>query len=78
LCLLLWKRLHPEIKALLVTGFSLLAMYILFYAKYFNWSGDVAWDDRYVTTPVQLMAMISVPLFLRHRSFWGRASRGGE
>ena len=72
LCLLLWKRLHPEIKALLVTGVSLLAMYILFYAKYFTWSGDVAWGDRYITTPVQLLAMISIPLLLRHRRHLGK------
>jgi hypothetical protein len=72
LCLLLWKRLHPEIEALLVTGFSLLAMYILFYAKYYAWSGDFAWGDRYITTPVQLLAMISIPLLLRHRPDLGK------
>ena len=72
LCLLLWKRFHPEMKALLVTGFSLLATYILFYAKYFPWSGDFAWGDRYVTTPVQLLAMISIPLLLRHRPDLGK------
>jgi hypothetical protein len=72
LCLLIWKRLHPGIKALLVTGFSLLATYILFYAKYYDWSGDYAWGDRYITTPVQLLAMISIPLLLRHRDYVGK------
>jgi len=52
LCLLLWKRLQPEIKALVVTGFTLLAMYILFYAKYNDWSGNIACGDHYITTPV--------------------------
>jgi hypothetical protein len=72
LSLLLWKILHSEIKALLVTGFSLLAMYILFYAKYYAWSGDFAWGDRYITTPVQLLAMVSVPLLLRYRAHLGK------
>lgn len=65
--LLLWKDFHSHIKAFLVAALALLAMYILFYAKYYDWSGDFAWGDRYITTPVQLLAMISVPLLLRHR-----------
>ncbi|HEX2710954.1 MAG TPA: hypothetical protein VHM88_01845 [Candidatus Acidoferrales bacterium] len=48
-------------------SFCLLVAYILFYAKWFVWSGDYAWGDRFITTPVQLLAMISVPLLLRHR-----------
>jgi hypothetical protein len=45
----------------------LLGAYILFYARYYVWSGDYAWGDRYITTPVQLLAMVSIPLLLRHR-----------
>jgi hypothetical protein len=67
LSFLLWKRSRPEIKAFLVAALSLLAIYILFYAKYYDWSGDFAWGDRHITTPVQLLAMISIPLLLRHR-----------
>jgi len=72
LSLLLWKRCRPEIKAFLIAALSLLAIYILFYAKYYNWSGDFAWGDRYITTPVQLLAMISIPLLLRHRPNLGK------
>lgn len=68
LALLLWKRFGPDVKALLIAGVSLLALYILLYAKYYDWSGDFAWGDRYITTPVQLVAMISIPLLLRHRA----------
>jgi hypothetical protein len=72
LSILLWKRFRPEIKAFLIAGSWLLAIYISFYAKYYDWSGDFAWGDRYITTPVQLLAMISIPLLLRHFSDVGK------
>jgi len=31
------------------------------------WSGDFAWGDRYVSTAVELVAMMAIPLLLRHR-----------
>lgn len=72
LSLLLWKGFRSEIKAYLLAALWLLVIYILFYAKYFEWSGDFAWGDRYITPPVQLLAMISIPLLLRHRADLGR------
>jgi len=72
LSLFMWKQFRSEIKAYLVAAWWLLAIYILFYAKYFEWSGDFAWGDRYITPPVQLLAMISIPLLLRHRANLGR------
>ena len=36
--------------------------------RYTVWSGDFAWEDRYVSTTVELVAMLAVPLLLRHRS----------
>jgi hypothetical protein len=75
LALLLWKRFSPEVKAFLIAGTWLLVIYILFYARYYDWSGDFAWGDRYVTTPVQLLAMISTPLLLRHTSIIRKSVR---
>jgi hypothetical protein len=46
----------------------LLLAYITFYARYFVWSGDFAWGDRYVSTTVELAVLLSVPLLLRHRN----------
>jgi hypothetical protein len=68
LSFLVWKRFGSEIKAYLLAGLWLLVVYILFYAKYFVWSGDFAWGDRYITTPVQLLAIIAIPLLLRYRA----------
>jgi hypothetical protein len=65
---LLWKRLAPQVRAYVAASAVLLSMYVLFYAKLIFWSGDFAWGDRYITTPVELLALISVPLMLRHRS----------
>jgi hypothetical protein len=69
-----WKRFGSEIKAYLVAGLWLLVIYILFYARYFVWSGDFAWGDRYITTPVQLLAMLSIPLLLRYRAHLRRVA----
>jgi hypothetical protein len=68
----LWRRLTPEIRAYLAAGFILVVLYIVFYAKFYDWSGDFAWGDRYVSTAAQLVAFISVPLLLRHRAEMSR------
>src|SRR5215469_9372418 len=68
-----WKRFRPEVKAYLATAFVLLLAYIVFYAKYTDWSGDFAWGDRYVSTAAQLTAFVSVPLLLRYRLELGKA-----
>jgi hypothetical protein len=73
LAVLAWKRFRPEIKAYLLAFVAMLFGYIIFYAKFTDWSGDFAWGDRYVSTAAQLVAFISVPVFLRHRTDVRRA-----
>ena len=72
LCVVLWKNFAPQIRAYLVTTFLLLLGYLCFYARYTVWSGDSAWGDRYVSTAVQFVAFMSVPLLLRYRADAGR------
>jgi hypothetical protein len=67
LIVLLWKRLSPEIRAYAVTSLMLLAGYISFYARYTYWAGDFAWGDRYVSTAVEFVAFLAVPLLLCYR-----------
>ena len=62
----LWKKLNSTVKAYLITGFVLLLAYICLYARYTVWSGDSAWGDRYVSSAVQMVAFISVPLLIHH------------
>jgi hypothetical protein len=69
---LLWKRLNAEVRAYGVTSILLLLGYISFYARYTYWAGDFAWGDRYVSTAVEMAALISVPLLLRHRDSLGK------
>jgi hypothetical protein len=64
----LWRRLLPEVRAYGATLLLLLLGYICFYAKYAYWAGDFAWGDRYVSTSVEMAAMLSVPLLLRYRA----------
>jgi hypothetical protein len=67
LLVLLWKRLSAEIRAYGVTSLLLLVVYISFYARYTYWAGDFAWGDRYVSTSVELVALLAAPLLLRYR-----------
>ena len=68
LAVIAWKRFSPVVRAYIVTTLLLLLAYICFYGRYTVWSGDFAWGDRYVSTTVELVAMLAVPLLLRHRS----------
>jgi hypothetical protein len=67
-----WKRFTPVVKAYEITVCVLLLAYISFYARYTVWSGDFAWGDRYISTTVELVALLAVPLLLRYRSEIGR------
>jgi hypothetical protein len=71
LLLRLWKVLTPEVRAYGLTSLLLLVGYISLYARYTYWSGDFAWGDRYVSTAVELVALISVPLLMRYRERLG-------
>ncbi len=78
LLLILWKRLSPELRAYAVSSLLLLAAYICFYARYAYWAGDFAWGDRYVSTTVELAALLAVPLLLHFRAqLSGWVWRGG-
>jgi hypothetical protein len=68
LAVVAWKRFSPSVKAYAITVCILLFAYISFYARYTVWSGDFAWGDRYVSTTVELVALLAVPLLLRYRS----------
>ena len=67
-----WKRFSAAVKGYIVTGFLLILAYISLYARYFEWSGNFAWGDRYVSTIVEMVAFISVPLLLKFRAELGR------
>ena len=67
LLVVLWKRLSPEVRAYGVASLLLLLGYISFYARYTFWAGDFSWGDRYVSTSVELAALLAVPLLLRYR-----------
>ena len=68
-----WRFFQREVKAYIVTAFALLLAYICFYARYTVWSGDFAWGDRYISTAVELVGFVSVPLLLRYRAQLGKA-----
>jgi hypothetical protein len=67
LAVLLWRKLTPAVKAYMIASTLMLLAYISFYARYTVWAGDFAWGDRYVSTAVQLAALLAVPLLLKYR-----------
>ena len=67
LLVVLWSRLSAEVHAYGLTSLLLLLGYISFYARYTYWAGDFAWGDRYVSTSVELAALLAVPSLLRYR-----------
>ena len=67
-----WKRFNPQVKAYVAAASFLVLAYICLYARYTVWSGDFAWGDRYVSTAVELLAFISVPLLMKFREELGR------
>jgi hypothetical protein len=64
---LFWKRLSAQVRAYGTASIILLLGYICFYARYTYWAGDFAWGDRYVSTAVEMVALLAAPLLLRLR-----------
>ena len=58
-----------------MSALLLLVGYICFYARYTYWAGDFAWGDRYVSTAVEMVALLSFPCSCATRQNWlpGRA-----
>ena len=75
LTVVLWRRLSPVVRAYAVAMLLLLAAYMVLYARYFAWAGDFAWGDRYISSVVELFAMLAVPLLMRYRREFGRVAR---
>jgi len=71
LLVLCWKRLSAEVRAYSVTALLLLVGYMCFYGRYTYWAGDFAWGDRYVSTAVQMVALIAIPVLFRFRAGLG-------
>ncbi len=67
LLIALWKRMSAEVRAYSLASLLLLLAYISFYARYAYWAGDFAWGDRYVSTAVEMAALLAVPLMVRYR-----------
>jgi len=71
LIVMLWRKLPGDVRAYAVASLLLLVGYLCFYARYTYWAGDFAWGDRYVSTAVQMVAMLGVPLLLQYRANLG-------
>src|ERR1700761_5906106 len=75
LTVVLWRRMRPVVRAYAVAMLLLLVAYMLLYARYFAWAGDFAWGDRYISSVVEMFAMLAAPLLMRYGLEWPRALR---
>jgi hypothetical protein len=73
LLVLHWRRLSTAVRAYSMAACVMLLAYLSFYARYFAWAGDFAWGDRYVSTAVELVALMAIPLLLKYRHEASRA-----
>jgi hypothetical protein len=72
LLVLHWRRLSNPVRAYSIATCVMLLAYLSFYGRYFVWAGDFAWGDRYVSTCVELIALLAIPLLLKYRREAGR------
>jgi len=72
LMVLHWRRLAAPVRAYGIATCLMLLAYLSFYARYFAWAGDFAWGDRYISTAVELVALMAIPLLLKYRREAGR------
>jgi hypothetical protein len=56
------RRGLPATQAILIGAFIQLLVVVVFYAKYYDWSGDVAWGDRFITVPLHLLCLVGIAL----------------
>jgi hypothetical protein len=62
-----WQALERRMRDALISLAALLLLYNAFYARYYAFGGDVAWGHRFLTLPVQLLALLAVPLLIEAR-----------
>jgi hypothetical protein len=59
-----WRGIHASVRVAIAWLAVLFLLYSTAYASYNDFGGDVAWGHRFVTLPVQLLALFAVPLLL--------------
>lgn len=59
-----WRSLARPVRNVLCSLTVLLLLYAAAYARYYDFGGDAAWADRFLTLPVQLLALFAVPVLL--------------
>jgi hypothetical protein len=63
-----WRRIPAPVQALMGAMTLLLGGLVVFYARWDYPGGDSSWGNRFTATPVQLLAMLAVPLALSWRA----------
>jgi hypothetical protein len=55
---------------MLVGCASALLLLVVFHARFYTYSGEVSWGDRFVATPIHLMLLLSIPTICQQVPRW--------
>ena len=72
LLVVFWTLTAPRVRALALGALATLTVYLGFYSTYLSPTGEHSWGSRYLSTPVQLLCLLAVPLLATH---WGAIAR---
>ncbi len=62
----LWRVIEVRFRALIISAALLLLVFVSFYAMYYTWAGEHAWGDRYVSVPVEFLAMMGLAVLAKY------------
>ena len=66
LLLVLYRHKIPiQVSMLCLTIITSLCFYITFYSTYAAWQGGSCWGPRFLTVPLEMLGMLSIPLLLK-------------
>ncbi len=64
--LICWRRMNFRQQAAALAAVGCMVLTWAGYARFFVWSGEAAWGNRYGATAVHLGVLLALPLWLRH------------
>lgn len=59
-----WRYITQPVRRVLAWMAGLLLLYIGIFSHFFGIRGDLAWGNRFLTLPVELLALLAVPLLV--------------
>jgi hypothetical protein len=72
-----WHLVSPQVKTLFFVALGATVATAAGYARFYNWSAQSGWGDRFLTTWVWILCLIAVPLLIERTQTKRKALLGG-